>query len=208
MHAYKSILHATYAASQGRSLRPLRLAPRLDAHGLQVHGVLQLAHAPGRRQQRLGRHAAAVDARAADVVPLDDGHLQALECGRTCYCCSSFLPMLSSTPPQQGTELHLGAPSIKAHLIQYTPAHQRKYSTRLPTRGERTFVLGSRGKLLAVDWQPAPNSPVHRTPLHIIDTRHSAHCIAEARSLVLQGPGGARILLHAVQRRVRPLHSR
>ena len=42
----------------------------LDTQGLQVHGVLQLPDTPGGGQQRLGGDAAAVDACAADVMPL------------------------------------------------------------------------------------------------------------------------------------------
>mmetsp|Transcript_28037 Transcript_28037/g.71455 ORF Transcript_28037/g.71455 Transcript_28037/m.71455 type:complete len:480 (+) Transcript_28037:805-2244(+) len=50
----------------------------LHAHGLEVLRVLELAHAAGRGQQRLGGHAAAVDARAANVVPLNHRHLEPL----------------------------------------------------------------------------------------------------------------------------------
>jgi hypothetical protein len=42
-----------------------------------VRRVAQFAHAPARGQQRLGRHAPAVDARAADVVALHDADLEA-----------------------------------------------------------------------------------------------------------------------------------
>jgi len=50
----------------------------LDAQGLEVVLVLELAHAPADGQQGLGGHAAAVHAGAAHHVALDDGRLQAL----------------------------------------------------------------------------------------------------------------------------------
>lgn len=50
----------------------------LDAHGLHVGLVLHLTDAPRSSQQRLGGHAAAVDAGATDVVALDHSHLHAL----------------------------------------------------------------------------------------------------------------------------------
>ena len=129
-----------------------------------MHGVLQLAHAPGRCQKRLGRHAAAVDARAADVVPLYDGHLQALERGKACYCCSSTtLPTLSSTPPQQDTDC---TPVL-------SPSRLLSYSVRLPTREKRTSVLGSRSK-------PARSSGTAPNTLVYPDTRHSARPTAQA----------------------------
>jgi hypothetical protein len=56
--------------------------PHLDTHGLQVHGVLHLAHAPGSCQKGLGGHAAAVDACASNVVSLNDCHLQPLHSGQ------------------------------------------------------------------------------------------------------------------------------
>lgn len=52
-------------------------AVELDAQRLLVVLVAQLAHLVGGGQQGLGGHTAAVDASAADVVPLDDGHLEA-----------------------------------------------------------------------------------------------------------------------------------
>ena len=54
-------------------------AVQLDAQGLEVVRVLELAHLARRGQQRLGGHAAAVHAGAANVVPLDHRHLEPLQ---------------------------------------------------------------------------------------------------------------------------------
>ena len=51
--------------------------PELDAERGQVRRVLHLAHAARGREQRLRGHTAPVDARAPDVVALDDGDLEA-----------------------------------------------------------------------------------------------------------------------------------
>ena len=50
----------------------------LDAHGLEVHAILQLAHAAGGGQQRLGGDTAPVHAGASDVVALYHCCLQPL----------------------------------------------------------------------------------------------------------------------------------
>lgn len=50
----------------------------LDAEGLHVHGVLQLAHAARGGQQSLGGNAAAVHACAANVMPLYHCRFQTL----------------------------------------------------------------------------------------------------------------------------------
>jgi hypothetical protein len=47
----------------------------LDAHGLEVHLVLHVTHTARRSEKSLGGHTAAVDARAADVMALDDRDL-------------------------------------------------------------------------------------------------------------------------------------
>lgn len=51
----------------------------LDAHGLHVHGILHLPDAPSCSQQSLGGHTATVDTCPANVMPLDDGNLHALQ---------------------------------------------------------------------------------------------------------------------------------
>jgi hypothetical protein len=56
----------------------LAMPPHLDTHRFEMLPVAELPHAARRRQQRLGGHAAAVDACATDVMALDDRHLQAL----------------------------------------------------------------------------------------------------------------------------------
>lgn len=50
----------------------------LDSQGLQVHLVAEVAHAAAGGEERLGGHAAAVDARAPDIVPLHHCDLHAL----------------------------------------------------------------------------------------------------------------------------------
>lgn len=69
--------------------------PHLDAHGLEVLLVAELPHAARRGEQRLGGHAAAVDAGAADVVALNDRDLQALLMHRHANVSERTLPSSS-----------------------------------------------------------------------------------------------------------------
>ncbi|KAL7469788.1 hypothetical protein ACHAXS_010054, partial [Conticribra weissflogii] len=78
------------------SLDPLRQLPRVPRHLLpvvshlplhldpelrQMRRVLHLPHAARRRQEGLGGDAAAVDARAADVLSREDGRAEGLGAG-------------------------------------------------------------------------------------------------------------------------------
>ena len=51
---------------------------RMDTETLEMLGIGQLPHPAAGRQQRLGGHAAAVDAGAAHVARFDDRHLEAV----------------------------------------------------------------------------------------------------------------------------------
>ncbi len=131
---------------------PRRMRPggHLDAHRLEVHGVLQLAHAARRGQQRLGRHAAAVHARAADVVPLDDGHLQALRARARAPATSRWA---------HGCSLY-GWRCLSSHRAPCGEAHR----PRPPSKSPQTMCAPAPVCTVSPEGPAAPSRPASRTP--------------------------------------------